>query len=286
MKICRFDNGRLGLIDGDEVLDVTEALSVLPTVSYPYPKHDALVAGFDNVKVRIDELAKDAPRLALASVKLELPIANPGKIVAAPVNYKKHLEEVREQADLNHGNDAHMRQIREIGLFLKAGSSLIGPSDTVRIGRPDRRNDHEIELAVVIGKEAKNVKAVNALDYVFGYSIGLDMTVRGPEDRSFRKSLDTYTVLGPWIVTADEIGDPGNLGFELTVDGQTRQKANTEDLVLGVAKLIEFASSFYTLYPGDLIYTGTPEGVGPVEAGQTMHARIEKIGEMKIPVIA
>lgn len=286
MKICRFDNGRLGLIDGDEVLDVTEALSVLPTVSYPYPKHDVLVAGFDDVKVRIDELAQDAPRLALADVKLELPIANPGKIVAAPVNYKKHLEEVREQVDLNHGNDAHMRQIREIGLFLKAGSSLIGPSDSVRIGRPDRRNDHEIELAVVIGKEAKNVKAANALDYVFGYSIGLDMTVRGPEDRSFRKSLDTYTVLGPWIVTADEIGDPGTLGFELTVDGETRQKAHTEDLVLGVAELIEFASSFYTLHPGDLIYTGTPEGVGPVEAGQTMHARIDKIGEMTIPVIA
>ena len=284
MKICRFDGGRLGLVEGDEVVDVTDALAVLPTATYPFPRHDALVADFEALKPKIKDLAATGPRKALAEVYLDLPIANPGKIIAAPVNYKKHLEEVRDQEDLNHGNAAHMLQIREIGLFLKANSSLIGPSDTVHVGKPDRRNDHEIELVAVIGKEAKNVKAADALDYVFGYSIGLDMTVRGPEDRSFRKSLDTYTVLGPWVVTADEIPDPSTLPFELTVNGETRQKAHTKDLVLGVAELIEFASSFYTLKPGDLIYTGTPEGVGEVKAGDVMHAQIDQIGDITIKV--
>ncbi|MBB3948100.1 2-keto-4-pentenoate hydratase/2-oxohepta-3-ene-1,7-dioic acid hydratase in catechol pathway [Rhizobium skierniewicense] len=191
---------------------------------------------------------------------------------------------MRDQVDLHHGNEAHMRQIRDIGLFLKASSSLIGPSDRVVIGKPERRNDHEIELAVVIGRIAKNVPAAEALDYVAGYAVALDMTVRGPEDRSFRKSLDTYSVLGPWLVTADELPDPACLDFELTVNGLTRQKANTRDLVLSVSELIEFASSFYTLHPGDLIFTGTPEGVGPVERGDRIVAGIDGVGSITIDV--
>ncbi len=285
MKICRFDGGRVGCVDGDEVTDVTDCLKKLPSLSYPFPRHDLMIAELPNLLPAMHAAASSAPRLRLSEIKLELPVANPGKIVAAPVNYKKHLDEVREQADLHHGNEAHMRQIREIGLFLKATSSLIGPTEAVRIGMPDRRNDHEIELAVVIGKTAKNVSASDALNYVAGYSIAFDMTVRGPEDRSFRKSLDTYSVLGPWLVTADEIPDPGNLGFELKVNSETRQKANTQDLVLGVGELIEFASSFYTLHPGDLIFTGTPEGVGPVVAGDRMDATFDGIGAMSINVL-
>jgi len=148
----------------------------------------------------------------------------------------------------------------------------------------DRRNDPEVELVIVIGKAARNVKAAQALDYVAGYCIGLDITIRGPEERSFRKSPDTYTVLGPWLVTADELADPSNLQLSIRVNGELRQDANTNDLVLGVRELIEMASSFYTLHPGDVIMTGTPQGVSPIRPGDTMLAQIERIGAMSVAV--
>lgn len=284
MRICRFNGNSIGLVEGDTVVDVTAALRALPTVSYPCPRHDLMIAHLDALRPAIEQAAASGQRTPVADLQLDSPIGNPGKLVAAPVNYTKHLEEVREQADLHHQNQAHMRQIHETGLFLMATSSLIGPGQPVRIRMPDRRNDHEIELAVVIGTHANNVKAADALDYVAGYTIGLDMTVRGPEERSLRKSLDTFSVLGPWLVTADEMPDPGNLGFELKVNGEVRQSANTADMVLSVPDLIEFASRFYTLHPGDVIFTGTPDGVGPVKAGDVMQARFEGIGDMTVRV--
>jgi 2-keto-4-pentenoate hydratase/2-oxohepta-3-ene-1,7-dioic acid hydratase in catechol pathway len=243
-----------------------------------------MIEALPGLRLELQATAANGSPIPLESVRLELPVANPGKLIAAPVNYAKHLQEVRDQAELNHANAAHMRQIHDIGLFLKANSSLIGPDGKVEIGMPDRRNDHEIELAVIIGRTAKNVSASDALNYVAGYAIGLDMTVRGPEDRSFRKSLDSYSVLGPWLVTADEIGDPSGLGFELTVNGETRQKANTADLVLNVPELIAFASAWYTLQPGDVLFTGTPEGVGQVVSGDVMVATIDRIGSMRIEI--
>ena len=148
----------------------------------------------------------------------------------------------------------------------------------------DRRNDHGCELAVIIGRRAKNVAAADALSYVAGYAIGLDMTIRGPEERSLRKSPDSYAVLGPWLVTADEVPDPGKLALKLTVNGQVRQDAHTSDLILSVAQLIEWGSSFYTLHPGDVILTGTPQGVGPVRPGDVMLAAIERIGSMQVRI--
>ena len=150
----------------------------------------------------------------------------------------------------------------------------------------DRRTDHEVELALVIGKTASNVSKAEALDYVAGYCIGLDITLRGPEERSFRKSIDTYTVLGPWLVTPDEFGLPTDVGLRLDVNGEPRQDANTRDLILSVVDLIEFASSFYTLHPGDVIITGTPEGVGPIRPGDTMNANVDRIGELHVRVEA
>ena len=117
---------------------------------------------------------------------------------------------------------------------------------------PDRRNDHEVELVMVIGKTGSDISQAKALDYVTGYCLGLDMTVRGREDRSFRKSVDGYAVLGPWMVTADEIPDPDAVPISLTVNGEVRQKSNTSQLIYNCRRLIEFASEFYTLYPGDL----------------------------------
>ncbi len=150
----------------------------------------------------------------------------------------------------------------------------------------DRRNDHEAELAAIIGKTAANVPQERALDYVAGYAIGLDMTVRGTEVPSFRKSIDTYGVLGPYLVTADEIADPNNLDFQLTVNGEIRQKSNTKFLDYNVHKLIAWASTFYTLHPGDIIMTGTPEGVGPVKAGDVMVCDMAGIGRMTVNVRA
>jgi 2-keto-4-pentenoate hydratase/2-oxohepta-3-ene-1,7-dioic acid hydratase in catechol pathway len=281
MKLCRFNNQRLGIVDGDKVRDVTEALSVLPARHYPLPAFDTMVAAISQVRAAAEALTT-APTLRLEEATLLSPVANPGKLVAAPVNYQAHLDEaIADEATFSR---AHVRKIQETGLFLKATSSLIGPGEPIRLSHPHRRTDHEVELAVVIGRECRRATREEALSYVAGYCIGLDITVRGPEERSMRKSLDTYSVLGPWMVTADELRDPGTQEIELDVDGTPRQRANTRDLIMGVPELIEFASAYYTLMPGDVIFTGTPEGVGPIEAGQTITASISGIGNMRVEV--
>lgn len=284
MKLCRFNDNRLGVIDGREVIDITDALDVIPRSGYPLPPFDPLVANLDAVTHRIDALREQAKRLRLEDVCLLSPVANPGKIVAAPVNYRKHLEEVLANADLHH--DVKINHIEKAGLFLKAPSSLVGAGQGIQLRKLDRRNDHEVELAVVIGRAADRVSRAQALQYVAGYCIGLDITIRGPEERSFRKSPDTYTVLGPWLTTADEVPDPGRLDLQISVNGETRQKSNTADLILGVAELIEFASSFYTLQPGDVILTGTPEGVSPIRPGDIILAGISDLGTMTVQVSA
>jgi 2-keto-4-pentenoate hydratase/2-oxohepta-3-ene-1,7-dioic acid hydratase in catechol pathway len=227
-------------------------------------------------------LADATPGVPVSSVRLLSPVGNPGKIVAAPVNYQLHLDESRADTAINFGTQ--VKTIADYGVFLKATSSVIGASQSVIADWPDRRIDHEVELALVIGRGGFRIPESEALSHVAGYMIGLDMTIRGTEDRSFRKSLDTFTVLGPWLVTADELGDPSQLDLEITVNGEPRQKSNTALLIWNVQKLIAYASQAYTLYPGDVIMTGTPEGVAPVVPGDTMHARIERIGQMKVKV--
>ena len=282
MKLCRFDDNRLGVVRGEQVLDVTEAMDALPALRYPYPIADQLIANLAMLKPRIESLCGTAKHHALAEVQLLAPVANPGKIIGAPVNYVKHLQEVLNDVSLHHNNQ--INQIERAGLFLKANSSLVGPAHGVQLNMPDRRTDHEIELVAVIGKRAKNVPAEGALSYVAGYCIGLDITIRGPEERSLRKSPDSYTVLGPWLTTADEVAAPGNLEMELLINGATRQKTNTVGLILGVEALIAFASRFYTLEPGDLIFTGTPEGVSQIQAGDRFKASIEQVGQMDVTI--
>jgi 2-keto-4-pentenoate hydratase/2-oxohepta-3-ene-1,7-dioic acid hydratase in catechol pathway len=282
MRFCRFGNGRLGLVEGTLVRDVTAALDVLPRFSYPLPQHDVFIANLDAVGSRAGALAKDVPALPLDSLTLLSPVANPGKIIAAPVNYQKHLNEVRDNPQLHGNNPGHTFTIQSAGLFLKATSSLVGPGQGIVVRCAKRRTDHEVELAVVIGRTASRVKRYEALGYVAGYSIGLDISIRGSEDRSFRKSPDSYSVLGPWLVTADEIPDPGSLNLQITVNDQLRQDSNTKFMILGVPELIEMASAFYTLQPGDLLFTGTPEGVSPIEAGDRIVASIDGIGAMTV----
>jgi 2-keto-4-pentenoate hydratase/2-oxohepta-3-ene-1,7-dioic acid hydratase in catechol pathway len=286
MRFCRFGEGRLGLVEGPTVRDVTAALEVLPSCRYPLPNYDLLIAHLDQVAARARELAPRAPQRPLAGLKLLSPVANPGKIIAAPVNYKKHAQEVRDNPALHNNNPALLQSIQTIGLFLKAASSLTGPSEGIELRRLDRRNDHEVELAFVIRRRGYKIPRAEALSYVAGYSIGLDITIRGSEDRSFRKSPDTYSVLGPWLVTPDEIPDPGHLDLNIAVNGEVRQQSNTDNMILGVAELIEMASSFYTLHPGDIFMTGTPEGVGPIVPGDKIFATVEKIGSMEVLVRA
>lgn len=283
MKLCRFDGGRLGVVIDDEVADVTSIAADAPAIRpWPLPLGDWLVANLARLRDPLEEAARDAPRRKLADLRLLSPVANPGKIIGAPVNYLAHLDEAKADQAINFGTD--VKTIDHYGLFLKAGSSLVGAAEGVSLRFPERRHDHEGELAVVIGRECRNVGEAEALDHVAGYCIGLDMTTRGPEERSLRKSMDSYTVLGPWLTTADEVGAPDDLVIHLEVNGEVRQHCSTSHLIFGVRKLISYASAFYTLYQGDVIMTGTPAGVGPVEPGDTIHVAIDRLGAMDVAV--
>jgi len=291
MRLCRFNNDKLGLVEGDIVRDVTAALEVIPAVRWPLPVGDPVVAHLDQLRERIKQIAADAPKHEFADVRLLSPVANPGKIMAAPANYRLHVELDTKDPAVDAG--IHRAQLidmeaptEKLGLFLKANSSLVGPSEGVLIPPDGTRVDHEVELAVVMGRQARNIQRTHALSYVAGYCIGLDMTIRGIEDRSFRKSRDSFTVLGPWLVTADEIPNPGDLLIVLDVNSDRRQYSRTAAMTVGIERMIELASANYTLHPGDVLLTGTPEGIGPVVAGDLIVAHCEGIGDMTVPVKA
>jgi 2-keto-4-pentenoate hydratase/2-oxohepta-3-ene-1,7-dioic acid hydratase in catechol pathway len=280
MRLCRFNTNRIGVVAGDMVHDITGLFDLQP--AWPLPPGDWIVRQLPALLPRIGAEYRGCPAVPFAAVRLDSPVANPGKIIGAPINYRAHIDEANADAAINHGKT--FTALDQYGLFIKANSSLIGPSDEVRLSFPDRRNDHEVELAVIIGRTARFVKREAALDYILGYSIGLDMTVRGPEFPGFRKSGDTFAVLGPWIVTRDEIADPNRLDLSIRVNGEIRQRSNTSYLIFDVQRLIEYASRFYTLHPGDVIMTGTPEGVSQVNPGDSMEAEIQDIGRMRIGV--
>ena len=284
MKICRFDDNQLGIIQGDRVLNVSQALVVLPSLNWPYPHGDQLISNLDAVMSVIKDIRDTAPSKPVSEVKLLSPVANPMNIVGAPINYQKHIDE----SNIDDGivSQRPITNIWDWGMFLKSNSSLVGAGEGVALRFVENRNDHEVELAAIIGKEGTNISAERALDHVAGYAIGLDMTTRGKELQSFRKSSDSYSVLGPWMVTKDEIQEPNNLNLTISVNGQERQRSNTDQLVYNVQQCIEYTTTRYTLYPGDIIMTGTPEGVGPVEPGDVMVAEIEKIGRMIVEVRA
>lgn len=285
MRICRFNGDQLGVVQGDDVVVVTEALQVLPALRWPLPQHDVMIENLDAVVARAKALVPTAKRIPLSSVKLESPVANPTKIVAAPVNYQLHIDEGTHNPELRQGR-VEILTIGQSGLFLKANSSLVGPGTPIRLGDPTRRHDPEAELGVVIGRKCRNITEAQALDCVAGYAVAVDVVVRGPEERSLRKSIDTYSVLGPWLVTKDEIADPGNLNLHLSINGKRKQDSNTSKLIWSVPRLIAYASAYYTLWPGDIIMTGTPEGVSEIVPGDKVVLGVEKIGEMTLAIQA
>lgn len=282
MKICRFNGGRLGVVQDGSVYDVTAVLDLLPAQRYPLPQKDILIEALPRLRDPMLRAMEGAQHHKRDAVRFDSPVANPGKIIGAPINYQEHIAESKADAGIAHGRA--ITTIGDWGLFLKAGTSLIGCSEQIVLRFDDRRNDHEVELGVVIGTECRQVRRADAMAHVAGYAVALDMTVRGTEFQSFRKSIDTYAVLGPWMVTADEVDDPDQLDLWLSVNGEMRQQSNTRHMVYDVARLIEYASSFYTLQPGDVIMTGTPQGVGPVVPGDTIKAGVAQVGEFEIHV--
>ncbi|HWU01448.1 MAG TPA: fumarylacetoacetate hydrolase family protein [Novosphingobium sp.] len=279
MKIANFDGGRIGVVLDDAIVDVSAVAGVVPG-EWPPVGPLRLIRDFDRLRPAIEAAAAEGQRLPLASVRLETPVPWPNKVIAYPVNYHAHGREM--QAGYRATNQ---------GFFLKPSSALCGPGDAIVLPDvPGREVHHEAELGIVIGKTARGVAREDWQDYVFGYACLMDMVVRGREERVFRKAYDTFCPVGPWIVTADAVPDPQALEFKLWVirpDGsrELRQHANTRDLVLDIPGMIATASAVMTLQPGDIIATGTPQGVGPIVEGDRVHIWIQDVGEMTLPVV-
>lgn len=272
MKLVRFDNDRLGLLTDSGIVDLTDRLELAsadPLIEYIRSDVDA------------SEYAEADADYDRDEVHIESPVRRPGKVIAAPLNYENHIEESISDSDIDLDE---WFSIEDFGYFLKASSSVIGPDENIVVPFSDRRVDHEIELAFIVGEETKDVSADEAWDHIFGYTILLDITVRGDQDRSNRKSYDTFTVIGPCIVTSDEIDDPHDLVMDLQVNGEPRQHENTGDMVYSCADIIQYASIGSTIQAGDVITTGTPAGVGPIEGGDVVDAEIESIGSMSVDV--
>jgi 2-keto-4-pentenoate hydratase/2-oxohepta-3-ene-1,7-dioic acid hydratase in catechol pathway len=198
----------------------------------------------------------------LADLHVDLPVA-PSKLMAVGLNYSDHIAEMKRT---------------ELGaplIWFKAPSSLLPHDETIEIAFPEHRTDFEVELAVVIGARARNVREKDALDHIFGYTIGLDITDRDlqKEEKQFGrcKSFDTYTPVGPFVYADVDVSD---LSIELWQNGQLRQQARTSQMIYSVAQIVSFASQSMTLLRGDVILTGTPSGVGPIHAGDELEAKI------------
>ncbi len=266
MRLGRFGDGRVGVVRGAYVHDVTTAVGIPPSPAGSRSRGDALMASLEQLRKRLEAACESAPRLGLASVQWLSPVANPPRVIAVRTNY---------------GTGA---SAGDPDLFLKSPSSIVGPSEGIGLRFPGRRTDHEVELVAVVGRACEAVEPASALDCLAGYCIGIDVTLRGDEDRGLRKSLDGFTVLGPWLTTADEAGDPAGRRITLDVNGERRQDGDTSQMRHGVAELVAFASRYFALRPGDVIMTGTPAGVGPLEPGDVAECGIEGLGEMRVAV--
>ena len=276
MRFVRFDGDRLGLLtnDGTGVVDLTDRLGIAsrdPLVEYIRGDYDAR------------EYAGAEPDRDRTAVELGAPVQLPGKVIAAPLNYENHIEEAISDRDIT---TEEWFSIEDKGYFLKAPSSVVGPDHGVELPFSDRRTDHEIELAFVMGEDLKDVSAEEAWDAIFGYTVLLDISIRGDQDRSNRKSYDTFTVVGPCVATPDEVGDPQDLEMELQLNGETRQRENTGDMVYTCADVVRYASIGATLEAGDIVTTGTPEGVSELHDGDTVDAEIESVGSMSVDIEA
>ncbi|MEY4237476.1 MAG: hypothetical protein RL339_77 [Pseudomonadota bacterium] len=277
MKLCTYTaNGqtRTGIVVGDAVIESGVEGSMID-----------LIERWDAVKADLAARAAAGGGMPLASVKLEAPVQRPGKIWAIGLNYADHIAE------------SNMATPERQVWFTKAVTSINAPYDPIQIARGTMTNDYEVELVAVIGSRAKHVGAADAAVHVFGYCVGNDVTERmwqhaGPQ-WSLGKSFDTHAPIGPWIVTADEVGDPHALGLRCFVNGEQRQDSSTQHLVFDIWQQIEHLSVGMTLEPGDLLFTGTPGGVGAamdprqfLKAGDVVRCEIDGLGAIEGTMVA
>lgn len=274
MKLVRFgDQGqeRPGILDAAGA--IRDLSGVLKDIT-PDQLSDEALAKLRAIDVEALPKVSGDPRLGV-------PVAGIRQCVAIGLNYRQHAME------------AGMAIPTEPIIFFKAITSLSGPNDPIVLPEQSEATDWEIELTIVIGRLARSVPASSAFDYVAGYTIANDVSERewqlnrgGMWDKG--KSFDTFCPLGPWLVTRDEITDPQQLSLELTVNGEVRQKSSTTDMIFPVSELIAYCSRFMTLLPGDVIVTGTPQGVGwaqkprqTLKAGDRVHLAIAGLGEQE-----
>ena len=293
MKICHYDENEAGAVVGDRVYPIGQALAKAGHLKNGYTMLEVIEVLAQNGAAM--QCARDALRtgspVPLASVRLLAPILNPPSIWAAAANYKDHQAEMRVQSGSEDRSQLSKDELMA-EFFLKPVSSIIGPGGTVVLPKISKDVDFECELCAVIGRTARRVTEDRALDYVFGYTICWDFSQRDPwgrgkqNTRNIRKGFDTFTGLGPWIVTRDEIDDPQNLVIRVEQNGKPAMKAHTGDMICGLRDHIRFLSGVLTLRPGDLITTGTPAGVKKLAGGDHLRGSIEKIGEMEVEVRA
>jgi 2-keto-4-pentenoate hydratase/2-oxohepta-3-ene-1,7-dioic acid hydratase in catechol pathway len=284
MKFASVRPDHLAIVQGDELIRIDDAL----------PKGASiidLITQYDSLRSSLAAASEKGKRVALDARQLRAPIDNPSKLWAAATNYKRGSRGLDDARGRGTAGTATPQEILE-KTFLKPPSAIIGPEQAVVIPPGAANVFPELELGVVIGKKARNLKKEQALDAVFGYTIILDVTARsygkgGQGTRCVRKGFETFAPVGPWITTRDEIPDPQNLFMRLWVNGELVQAARTDAMVNGVAELVSFLSQVSTLLPGDLIATGNPDAPAfqkQLAPGDTLKAEIEGIGSMNHPV--
>jgi 2-keto-4-pentenoate hydratase/2-oxohepta-3-ene-1,7-dioic acid hydratase in catechol pathway len=292
MKICRYDAGDAGLLEGDSIYPLGDALAAVGVVR-PGASMAEIIDALANQPSSAAGLAaaRSGKPVAAGAAKLRAPIVNPPAIWAAAANYRAHQKEMEARVGAKDRTEMSNDDLAA-ELFLKPASSIIGPGGTVILPKVARHVDFECELCAVIGRPARNVSAERSLDHVYGYTMCWDISIRDPwgggrnNTRNIRKGFDTFCGLGPWIVTRDEIREPQDLHIVVEQNGQTVMRAHTADMINGVRDLIRFLSGVTTLQPGTLLTTGTPAGVSKLAPGDRLKGTIAGIGSMSLEVAA
>jgi len=279
MKLASFDDRRIGVVEGDTIVDVT-AVAGVDSAAWPPTGMVELIANIERLKPAILAHLDTAPRIPLEAVRLRTPIEWPNKVIAYPSNFHAHIEEMKSR----NGAVSTFGAAGQ-GFFLKPSSSLSGPGDPIVLPAvPGREIHHECELAIVIGRGGRDISREDALDHIFGYSCLVDVVIRGKEERVMRKAFDSFCPVGPWITTVDEAPAHDAIEMQLSINGELRQHAAMTQLIVDIPEMIAMASSVTTLEPGDIIASGTPAGVGPIADGDRLHIAIPGVGEMNLDV--
>lgn len=292
MRLVVFDDYRIGVLDGESVREVSR---VVPKwESGDMHAMNRLIAQWDSLKGRVQEEASKAKAVPRDRVRLRAPVPAPTHLLAAPSNYRAHSEEMRTGAagvPVRPDSAARRQTAEELGFFMKATGSISGPQDPIELplkAYPGRRFDHEGEIAFVVGKLAKGVPPEEAVNYIFGYTIMIDATMRSSKDRAEervqRKSFASFSPMGPCITTADEMGPWQELNVKLFLNGEQRQDARATDMIVDIPNLLSRASQVMPLLPGDVYTTGSPAGVSPISVGDTVVVEARGIGRMTLPV--